>query len=198
MIDYTPLWITIKTKGITKAKLSELCGISKVSLSTLGRKSVRTSTVESICSALGCGIADVCRWVPDGTVIERVPTRPARSDSGNKEGASENLEKETFSRVQKKDAPSVGKRPKSPEKYTYSQKEEAYCELEGKSFKPLAAYLTDHDVSFTALRDGTGLDVGTLVAFASGAKVPSYGEAGRIIRFLGCGLGDVCVYEKED
>lgn len=200
MIDYTPLWNLMKERGVSKAMLSQMTGMSKMSISGMSRKDINVSTVDAVCSALGCGIADVCRWVPDGTVIERVSIRPARLDSGKKEGASENLEKETFSREQSSKPEAKAAKKASvkspPEKYTYAQKEAAYSALGDKSFVPMNAYITERDVSYTALRDGTGIDVGTLVAFSSGSKVPSYDEAGRIVRFLGCRLSDVCSYTE--
>lgn len=202
-MDYTPLWMKISSMGISKRKLSEMTGLSSASVSYLGRKAVRSGTIDRICRALGCGVEDVVRWVPDGTVIERVSTRPARSVPAENDGASENLEKETFSRVQSSKPEKAAKKssakvpPKAPpEKYTYAQKEAAYSALGDKSFVPMNAYLTEHDVSYTALRDGTGIDVGTLVSFSSGSKVPSYDEAGRIVRFLECRLSDVCSYTE--
>lgn len=201
-MDYTPLWMKISSMGISKRKLSEMTGLSSASVSYLGRKAVRSGTIDRICRALGCGVEDVVRWVPDGTVVKPVDTRPARSDSGKKDGASENLEKETFSREQSSKPEAKASKKASakapPEKYTYAQKEAAYSALGDKSFVPMNAYITEHDVSYTALRNGTGIDVGTLVSFSSGSKVPSYDEAGRIVRFLGCRLSDVCSYTEAE
>ena len=65
MIDYSPLWKTMESKGITQYKLIER-GIDRRVLDTLRKnKNITLLTVEKICKALDCEPSDVVRFTPD-------------------------------------------------------------------------------------------------------------------------------------
>ena len=59
MIDYSPLWKTMKEKGITQYKLIEM-GIDRRVLDSLRKnKNITLLTVEKICKILGCRPNDI-------------------------------------------------------------------------------------------------------------------------------------------
>ena len=65
MIDYSPLWKTMESKGITQYKLIER-GSDRRVLDTLRKnKNITLLTVEKICKALDCEPSDVVRFTPD-------------------------------------------------------------------------------------------------------------------------------------
>ena len=65
MIDYSPLWKTMKSKGITQYKLIEK-GIDRRVLDALRKnKNITLFTVEKICKALDCEPNDIVKFTPD-------------------------------------------------------------------------------------------------------------------------------------
>lgn len=59
MIDYSPLWETMKRKGITQYKLLKL-GIDHKTLDTLKKnKNITLLTVEKLCIILDCTPNDI-------------------------------------------------------------------------------------------------------------------------------------------
>lgn len=60
MIDYTPLWETMKRKNISTYALINKHGIDAHTLNDLKHnKSVTMNTLESLCKALDCCASDV-------------------------------------------------------------------------------------------------------------------------------------------
>ena len=63
MIDYSPLWETMKTKGVTQYTLLQM-GIDNKTLDSLKKgKNITLLTLEKLCQILGCTPNDVvaCR-----------------------------------------------------------------------------------------------------------------------------------------
>lgn len=59
-ITYNPLWKTLIDKGIKKGELCRLADIAPATTTKMGRNNyVSTETIEKICNALNCGVADV-------------------------------------------------------------------------------------------------------------------------------------------
>ena len=59
-ITYKPLWKTLIDKGIKKGEFCKMAGISNSTNTKMGQdKYITTETIEKICNALGCDIADV-------------------------------------------------------------------------------------------------------------------------------------------
>ena len=68
MIVYTRLWETMKNKGITKYYLTAKCGISPSLITRLKRnQSVRTDTINTLCTILDCGIEDIAEYIKEET-----------------------------------------------------------------------------------------------------------------------------------
>ena len=63
MIDYAPLWETMKRKDITTYALIHKHGIDAHTINDLKHnKSVTMNTLESLCRALNCEANDVVRF----------------------------------------------------------------------------------------------------------------------------------------
>lgn len=63
MIDYGPLWRTMKEKGISQYYLTKH-GIDQKTIYNLKRnRHIRTSTLEKICKAIGCTPNDVIEFL---------------------------------------------------------------------------------------------------------------------------------------
>ncbi len=59
MIDYSPLWETMKTKGVTQYTLLQM-GIDNKTLDSLKKgKNITLLTLEKLCKILGCTPNDV-------------------------------------------------------------------------------------------------------------------------------------------
>ena len=66
MIDYSPLWKTMKEKGITKYNLVYKRGISASTMNRLKKNSpCTTTTIDDLCRILECRVEDIIRYVPD-------------------------------------------------------------------------------------------------------------------------------------
>lgn len=65
MIDYSPLWKTMESKGITQYKMIEQ-GIDRRVLDALRKnKNITLLTVEKLCKVLDCEPSDIVRFTPD-------------------------------------------------------------------------------------------------------------------------------------
>ena len=64
MIVYTPLWETMKRKGITTYTLREKWKISGSTVQRLKKNmSVSTNTLDDLCQLLDCPLSDVAAYV---------------------------------------------------------------------------------------------------------------------------------------
>ncbi|HIQ70259.1 MAG TPA: helix-turn-helix transcriptional regulator [Candidatus Avoscillospira stercorigallinarum] len=66
MIVYTPLWETMRRRGITTYTLREKYRISGSTVQRLKKNlSVSTNTLSDLCALLDCRLEDVARYEPD-------------------------------------------------------------------------------------------------------------------------------------
>ena len=66
MISYSPMWETMKRKGITTYALIKAHGFSRGTLDSLKQnRNVSTATLNEICKILSCNVEDVLRYIPD-------------------------------------------------------------------------------------------------------------------------------------
>ena len=66
MIDYTPLWKTMEEKGFTTYTLREKCGIDSKTVRRLrANDNIETKTLNKLCTALECSLADIAEYVKD-------------------------------------------------------------------------------------------------------------------------------------
>ena len=64
--SYNPLWKLLIDKGLNKAKLREMTGISSASIAKLGKgDNVTTDILLRICVALDCNLQDIVEIVKD-------------------------------------------------------------------------------------------------------------------------------------
>ena len=67
MIVYTPLWETMRRKGITTYTLREKYRISGSTVQRLKRnESVSTNTLSDLCRLLDCRLEEIACYEPDG------------------------------------------------------------------------------------------------------------------------------------
>jgi len=65
VLDYSPLWETMRKKEISQYHLLK-SGIDNKTLDSLKKgKNITLLTLEKICAALGCTPNEVVRFVPD-------------------------------------------------------------------------------------------------------------------------------------
>ncbi len=70
MITYSPLWITMKEKGITQYALYTQYGINRSLLDRLRKnKNIEVNTVDRLCTILNCRVEDIMEHIPDETVM---------------------------------------------------------------------------------------------------------------------------------
>ena len=63
MIVYTPLWETMKKKGVTTYTLREKYRISGSTVQRLKKNlSVSTNTLDDLCALLDCELSDVAKF----------------------------------------------------------------------------------------------------------------------------------------
>ena len=75
MIDFSPLWVTMKEKNITQYQLIK-SGIDNKTLDSLRKnKNITLATLESLCRILGCTPNDVVRFM-DEPAQETDPETP--------------------------------------------------------------------------------------------------------------------------
>lgn len=68
MIVYSPLWETMKQKGITTYYLINKCGFSSSTISNMKHnKGISTVTINDLCNVLNCEVSDIMRHIPDKT-----------------------------------------------------------------------------------------------------------------------------------
>ncbi len=65
MLDYSPMWETMRKKGISQYSLLK-AGIDNKTLDTLKKgNNITLLTLEKICAALDCTPNDVVQFTPD-------------------------------------------------------------------------------------------------------------------------------------
>ena len=66
MIVYTPLWETLKKKGLSTYTLKVKFNISGSTVQRLRRNmSVSTNTLDDLCELLNCSISDIVDHIPN-------------------------------------------------------------------------------------------------------------------------------------
>ena len=66
MIDYSPLWETMKKQGVSTYLLREKCGIDSKTIRRLkANENVETKTLDKLCQALGCELQDIAEFIND-------------------------------------------------------------------------------------------------------------------------------------
>lgn len=66
MIVYTPLWKTLKKKGMSTYTLSVKLNISGSTVQRLRRNmSVSTNTLDDLCELLNCSLSDIVEHIPN-------------------------------------------------------------------------------------------------------------------------------------
>ena len=66
MIKFDRLWETMKKKGVTTYWLREKCGIDRKTIRRLKENdNIETKTLNKLCAALNCTLADIAEYVPD-------------------------------------------------------------------------------------------------------------------------------------
>ena len=66
MIVYTPLWETLKKKGMSTYTLRAKFNISGSTVQRLRRNmSVSTNTLDDLCELLECAISDIVEHIPN-------------------------------------------------------------------------------------------------------------------------------------
>lgn len=69
MIDYTPLWNTMKNKNVTQYHLLKNNIIDRKTLNRLKHnENVTVLTLEKLCKALACGPEEIVRFVEDNDI----------------------------------------------------------------------------------------------------------------------------------
>ena len=62
IIDYSPLWETMRVRGISQYKLLQ-CGIDNKTLDSLKKnKNITMLTLEKLCSIIGCTPNEIVRF----------------------------------------------------------------------------------------------------------------------------------------
>ncbi len=68
MVVYTPLWETMKRKGVTTYTLRVKFGVSGSTVQRLKRNlSVSTNTLSDLCAILDCSLSEVAAYQKDET-----------------------------------------------------------------------------------------------------------------------------------
>ena len=66
MINYAPLWRTMKEKGVTKYTLIYKLGFSAYTITNLRKnKSITINTMEKLCKALDCTPNDIVEFTEE-------------------------------------------------------------------------------------------------------------------------------------
>lgn len=67
MISYAPFWRTLKKRGISTYALINRHGISSATISRMKKGGgISTLKIDDFCRILGCGVADIIEYLPDG------------------------------------------------------------------------------------------------------------------------------------
>ncbi len=73
MIVYTPLWETLRKKGMSTYTLRVKMNISGSTVQRLRKNmSVSTNTLDDICELLNCSISDVVEHIPNEQTTEKL------------------------------------------------------------------------------------------------------------------------------
>lgn len=66
MIVFDKLWVTMERKGVSLYRLREKCGIDRKTIRRLrANDNIETKTLNKLCAALECSLADIAEFVPD-------------------------------------------------------------------------------------------------------------------------------------
>ena len=66
MITYAPFWKTIKEKGESTYTLIEKHGISSATIDRLRKnKGISTAKIKDLCRILDCSVSEVLEYIPD-------------------------------------------------------------------------------------------------------------------------------------
>ncbi|HBP52015.1 MAG TPA: XRE family transcriptional regulator [Clostridiales bacterium] len=66
MITYAPFWKTIKEKGESTYTLIEKHGISSATIDRLRKnKGISTAKINDLCRILDCSVSEILEYVPD-------------------------------------------------------------------------------------------------------------------------------------
>ena len=71
MIQYNPLWETMRRKGITQYDLYTYYNINRSQLDRLRHnKNVEVITIDRLCAILQCRVEDIMEYVPEDNKTE--------------------------------------------------------------------------------------------------------------------------------
>lgn len=66
MITYAPFWKTIKEKGESTYTLIEKHGISSATIDRLRKnKGISTAKINDLCRILNCSVSEILEYIPD-------------------------------------------------------------------------------------------------------------------------------------
>lgn len=66
MIRFDKLWKTMEEKHVTTYRLREECGIDSKTIRRLrANENMETKTLNKLCAALDCSLADIAEYVED-------------------------------------------------------------------------------------------------------------------------------------
>lgn len=66
MITYAPFWKTIKEKGESTYTLIEKHGISSATIDRLRKnKGISTAKINDLCIILNCSVSEILEYIPD-------------------------------------------------------------------------------------------------------------------------------------
>ena len=66
MIKFDKLWATMEKKNISTYWLREKCGIDRKTIRRLhANENIETKTLNKLCCALNCSLADIAEYIPD-------------------------------------------------------------------------------------------------------------------------------------
>ena len=66
MIVFDKLWKTMKDRGVSTYWLRENCGLDSKTIRRLkANENVETKTLNKLCEALGCSVAELIEYIPD-------------------------------------------------------------------------------------------------------------------------------------
>ena len=66
MIKFDKLWVTMDAKGVSTYWLREKCGIDSKTVRRLrANDNMETKTLNKLCAALDCTLADIAEYIPD-------------------------------------------------------------------------------------------------------------------------------------
>ena len=66
MIKFDKLWVTMDAKGLSTYWLREKCGIDSKTVRRLrANDNMETKTLNKLCAALDCTLADIAEYIPD-------------------------------------------------------------------------------------------------------------------------------------